>query len=584
MARILAWALPFLVVFVAGTGVAEAFIYWANYSTGTVGRAKLDGTGVNQVFITGLSHPSDVAVDADYIYWTDDAGIGRANLDGSGVNKTFIMAPASCGIAVNRGHIYWSNAFPGTTIGRANLDGSGVNPSFITGAADPCGVAVDSAHIYWSNSGIGQTTVGRANLDGSGVNHSFISGANRPYDVVADATHIYWANRGASPRTVGRANLNGANVNQAFITSTYDAWGLAVNSANIFWGNNGVGRATLAGTGVNQLYIATHTSVGGIAVDAVETIQPVTTITAGPPATTSDSSATFTFASSRPGSTFECQLDASNFTPCASPAAYGGLSDGQHTFAVRATDAFGNTETTPATTRWTVDATPPVVAISSPINGSVYDRGRALTAAYTCSDAGTGLRSCAGDVVNGAKIDTTKLGRHTFAVVAIDNVGNRRTATVAYSVVAEPRITSDVVNEWLFFRRYTVVSKLLVSKVPAGATVKVRCSGRGCRFKSKSLTFRKATRTVNLKRFFNFTRKRNLVSRRGSRGHRRDLGRRTTRRLKVVSRLAVGTRVEIRITAPGTIGKYVRYTMRARAIPSTRKACLAPGTNARVAC
>lgn len=562
MPQVLAWALPFLFMFAGGTGVAEAFIYWGNYSTGTIGRAKLDGTGVNQVFITGLSNPSDVAVDAGQIYWTDAAGIGRANLDGSGVNKTFIMAPASCAIAVDSAHIYWSNAFSGTTIGRANLDGSSVNQSFITGAADPCGVAVDSAHIYWGNSGLGQTTVGRANLDGSGVSQGFITGGNRPYDVEVDSSHIYWANRGASPPTIGRADLNGANVNQTFITSTNDVFGLALNSANIFWGNNGVGRANLAGTGVNQLYITTNTSVGGVAVDAVETIHPVTTITSGPPATTNDPSATFTFTSSRPGSNFECQLDSSTFTPCASPARYGGLSDGDHTFGVRATDAFGNTETTPITMRWTVDATPPVVEISSPINGSVYVHGGALTAAYACSDAGTGLRSCAGDVANGGSIDSTALGRHTFAVVATDNVGNRRTATVAYSVVARPRITSDVVNEWLFFKRYTIVSKLSVSKVPAGATVKVRCSGRGCRFKSKKLTLRKATRTVNLKRFFNFTRKKR----------------------RVVSRLAVGTMVEIRITAPQTIGKYVRYTMRAKAIPSTRKACLAPGTNARVAC
>ena len=32
---------------------AEAFIYWANFNTDSIGRAKLDGSGVNQVFITG---------------------------------------------------------------------------------------------------------------------------------------------------------------------------------------------------------------------------------------------------------------------------------------------------------------------------------------------------------------------------------------------------------------------------------------------------------------------------------------------------------------------------------------------------
>ncbi|MBI3660071.1 hypothetical protein HY230_06330 [Candidatus Acetothermia bacterium] len=37
-------------------------IYWANRNTGTIGRANLDGTGVNQSFITGASIPFGVAV------------------------------------------------------------------------------------------------------------------------------------------------------------------------------------------------------------------------------------------------------------------------------------------------------------------------------------------------------------------------------------------------------------------------------------------------------------------------------------------------------------------------------------------
>jgi len=32
---------------------ANAFVYWTNNSSGTIGRANLDGTGVNQSFITG---------------------------------------------------------------------------------------------------------------------------------------------------------------------------------------------------------------------------------------------------------------------------------------------------------------------------------------------------------------------------------------------------------------------------------------------------------------------------------------------------------------------------------------------------
>ena len=39
-------------------------LYWANFTTGTIGRANVDGTGANQSFISGAINPWGVAVDA----------------------------------------------------------------------------------------------------------------------------------------------------------------------------------------------------------------------------------------------------------------------------------------------------------------------------------------------------------------------------------------------------------------------------------------------------------------------------------------------------------------------------------------
>ena len=38
-------------------------MYWGNYVDGAIGRAKLDGTGINQSFITGATGVCGVGVD-----------------------------------------------------------------------------------------------------------------------------------------------------------------------------------------------------------------------------------------------------------------------------------------------------------------------------------------------------------------------------------------------------------------------------------------------------------------------------------------------------------------------------------------
>lgn len=82
---------------------------------------------------------------------------------------------------------------------------------------------------------------------------------------------------------------------------------------------------------------------------------PETSITSGPSGTTSDSTPTFAFASSEPGSTFQCRLDNTSYAACTSPMTLGPLAAGPHSFDVRATDPAGNTDVTPATRAFTVD-------------------------------------------------------------------------------------------------------------------------------------------------------------------------------------------------------------------------------------
>jgi nitrous oxidase accessory protein NosD len=64
--------------------------------------------------------------------------------------------------------------------------------------------------------------------------------------------------------------------------------------------------------------------------------------------------AKFKFVSSEAGSTFQCKLDKRPFKPCRSPKRYKHLKPGMHVFEVRAVDAAGNRDKTPATRRFRV--------------------------------------------------------------------------------------------------------------------------------------------------------------------------------------------------------------------------------------
>jgi hypothetical protein len=87
----------------------------------------------------------------------------------------------------------------------------------------------------------------------------------------------------------------------------------------------------------------------------VDTVAPQTSISNHPATATSDTDASFTFDANETA-TFECKLDASAFSSCTSPMSYSGLGGGSHTFAVRAVDAAGNSDASPATYSWTIAA------------------------------------------------------------------------------------------------------------------------------------------------------------------------------------------------------------------------------------
>jgi hypothetical protein len=109
------------------------------------------------------------------------------------------------------------------------------------------------------------------------------------------------------------------------------------------------------------------------------------------------------------------------------------------------------------------------------------------------------------------------------------------------------RNRASIATGWLAFTAYTQVTRLKFSRVPSHGQVRIRCRGKnsGCPFGARKLRVKKH-RAVATKLF-----KR--------------------------AQLEPGTVLELRITAPDTMGRVVRYRMRSHRLPKRTTLCLPPG-------
>jgi hypothetical protein len=110
---------------------------------------------------------------------------------------------------------------------------------------------------------------------------------------------------------------------------------------------------------------ATRTWTIAAGSSAGDTTAPQTTITSGPTGPTNDDTPTIAFGSNEAGTTFTCRADTGAWAACASPWTTPLLGDGGHSVSVRARDAAGNTDATPAVRSFTIDTDAPTTRITS---------------------------------------------------------------------------------------------------------------------------------------------------------------------------------------------------------------------------
>jgi hypothetical protein len=193
----------------------------------------------------------------------------------------------------------------------------------------------------------------------------------------------------------------------------------------------------------------------------IDNTPPDTLIDSGPSGPTQASSPHFTYEATEPGSTFQCSRDGAAFAGCgASGYTAAGLSEGTHTFAVRAIDAAGNVDQTPGSSTFVVDFTAPLLNASGPLVDSTNPLiGLNPATGIDATDAGTGVtlarftvdgqvvdeipQSC----VNGScelqetlsgDLSNLSAGTHSFVISAIDAAGNSTTRSGTFNLDPTP--------------------------------------------------------------------------------------------------------------------------------------------------
>ncbi|MDX6568951.1 MAG: large repetitive protein, partial [Gaiellales bacterium] len=195
-------------------------------------------------------------------------------------------------------------------------------------------------------------------------------------------------------------------------------------------------------------YVVEADDGGGVVADSApinityDTGPPIATIGTTPSAHSSDTTPTFSFSSSEStGATFECSTDGGTYAACSSPKTLGSLSDGPHTFAVKAIDQAGNHSSSPDSFAWNVDTVHPTATIgtkpTSPSSdktpGFSFSSSEPSGATFECSLDSPTYSSCSSPVT----LPTLADGSHTFNVKAIDQAGNHSSSPASYTWIVD---------------------------------------------------------------------------------------------------------------------------------------------------
>ncbi len=318
-------------------------------------------------------------------------------------------------LAVGSDGALWFTEISGNRIGRMTVDGSLTEYSVPTAASQPTGIVAGPDGALWFTERTGNR-IGRITTGGVVTEYPLPTAASGPYAIAAGADGALWFTEQTGNR-IGRITTEGVVTNEWALQPTSRlVSGIAQGPDGAMWfverQGQAVGRITADGTVTK--------------VDLAASSNPVS-IAAGPDGNlyVTELGGNRLARVTPDGDVTEIAVPTAGSQPFAITPGPGGV-----WFTQMAGNQLGHL-------RVVTDDTPPVVTISSPLDGALVTRGAELVAAYACADEenGSGIAVCDGHVAAGGMLDTSTVGTHTFTVTAEDAAGNAASATAGYMVV-----------------------------------------------------------------------------------------------------------------------------------------------------